>query len=83
MRQLLPTAIGRVVDEMSDAHAARGWTDQTIHASSLSCQGLWNVSHGDAAPTWHGHPVVGYHEEMTRRGEHHVYGCELIGHGIR
>lgn len=51
-------------------------------ARELSCQGLTLVSldPDPKYPTFHGHPVTGYAEELARRGEAHVYGCDLIGH---
>lgn len=50
----------------------------TIHARDLSCQGLADVDPG--VLDFHGQPVEGHVEEMTRRGEDHVQTCELIGH---
>ncbi len=62
----------------------------TTDARDLSCQGLMDVladggpdGGPDDGPTFHGLPVVHYAEEMARRGEWHVCGCELIGHGWR
>jgi hypothetical protein len=53
---------------------------ETTKASDLSCQGLAAV---DPDRLTHGNlPVQGYAEEMAKRGEGHVYGCELIGHGL-
>ena len=53
-----------------------------INATELSCQGLAAVQLDADGPTFYGEPVVGYAAEMRRRGEWHVYGCDLIGHGI-
>lgn len=47
-------------------------------ARDLSCQGLTLVDPG--VLTFHGYEVVGFAEEMQRRGEIHVYGCDVIGH---
>lgn len=51
-----------------------------VHATGLSCQGLTWIDESIDPPTFHGQIVDGYREEITRRGEDHVYGCELIGH---
>lgn len=52
---------------------------EPIQARHLSCQGLQRLD-----PTMPVHmgtvPVIGVAEEIARRGEDHVYGCELIGH---
>lgn len=47
-------------------------------ARNLSCQGLAMVDPG--IRTFHGYLVEGYAEEMQRRGEAHVYACDLVGH---
>jgi hypothetical protein len=54
----------------------------TVHAKNLSCQGLQNVTDDSNGQLhWYGDPVIGYEDEMARRGgEAHVFGCELIGH---
>ena len=53
----------------------------TVAATDLSCQGL-QYCYDDEHGTWrhHGRFVTGYLEEIERRGDDHVHGCELIGH---
>lgn len=52
---------------------------EPIQARHLSCQGLQRLD--PTRPIHQGTvPVVGVAEEIARRGEGHVYGCELIGH---
>lgn len=54
-------------------------TTETVDARNLSCQAL-QLSIDPDVLTFHGTPVTGYAEEMARRTEAHVYGCDLIGH---
>ena len=49
-----------------------------VQAKNLSCQGLQMVDPDQ--PIRGGQPVEGFRQEMKRRGEGHVFGCELIGH---
>lgn len=48
-----------------------------VQAKHLSCQGLQMVDPDQ--PMHGGLPVEGFQQELERRGEDHVYGCELIG----
>lgn len=50
----------------------------TVDAEHLSCQGLQSVD--PDLLTFHGDRVLGYAEELARRTEDHVFGCERIGH---
>lgn len=54
-------------------------TTETVDARNISCQGLAQSIDPDVL-TFHGQTVVNYAEEIERRGEGHVYGCDLIGH---
>ncbi|MET8987744.1 hypothetical protein ABZW49_20045 [Nonomuraea wenchangensis] len=63
--------VGGVRRELSKGH-------HRYDARDLSCQGLALVD--PASVTFHGWLVAGYAEEMQRRGEGHVYGCDVIGH---
>jgi hypothetical protein len=60
--------------------------NEPVHARDLSCQGLANVDPSYSKPIFRpgvdGQYVIGYAEKMTRLGEGHVYGCDLMGHGI-
>jgi len=56
-------------------------TQMAIHARDLSCQALAYVD--SAALVFHGQRGEGYAEELNRRGEIHVLGCDLIGHLCR
>ena len=55
--------------------------EKCIDASHLSCQGLTYCEDDDNG--WvrhHGQLIAGYGREMARRGEDHVYSCNLVGH---
>lgn len=52
--------------------------DGPVDASDLSCSGLTWVD--PDVRTFHGRPVNGYAEEMARRTEDHVFGCESPSH---
>lgn len=52
---------------------------ETISARNISCQGLALNVDPDVL-TFHGTPVTGYADEVARRGEDHIYTCDLIGH---
>lgn len=53
--------------------------DPDVNARDLSCQAL-ALSVDPDVQTFYGRKVVGYAEEMARRTEDHVFGCEAIGH---
>jgi hypothetical protein len=67
----------------TEAYAA---ANDPVDARELSCQGLANVDPSYSKPIFHpgvyGQYVLGYAEKMARLGEGHVYGCDLMGHGI-
>jgi hypothetical protein len=53
----------------------------TVNAADLSCQGLtYCIEQEDGTVRHYGQLVTGYHKEITRRGDWHVHGCDLIGH---
>jgi hypothetical protein len=54
-------------------------TTETADARNISCQGLALNVDPDVL-TFHGKPVTNYAEEWARRGEGHIYGCDLVGH---
>ena len=64
----------------------RAAVNDPVDARELSCQGLTYVDASYSRPIFHPGPdgryVIGYEEKMARLGEGHVYGCDLIGHGI-
>jgi hypothetical protein len=81
-RLFKPSPMSREMAEV-EADAAR---NEPVDARELSCQGLTNVDPSYSRPIFHPGPdgqyVIGYAEKMARLGEGHVYGCDLIGHGI-
>lgn len=63
--------IGRVRRELSAG-------THRYDARELSCSTLTLID--PTVQTFHGYEVENYAEEVQRRGETHVWNCDLIGH---
>lgn len=75
---LVPSA-GPLPERPTTAPAPPPTPSAHVDARNVSCQGLAFRVDPDVL-TFHGMPITGYAEEMARRTENHVYGCDLIGH---